>query len=333
MAGPAKDFFWIDQLLELMESPSCLLFPNLKVLSANTPFLKTFGLTGEDCLGQSRQRPLFELIPSVKYGEALNSWRRQPLSLPGFEECALYQSSAFDSWRSEIKNRETLLLMASHEMRTPLTSTRLLMQLISRLLLKPSEILERPERVHQLVQDTLYQVDYAVRTLEVFLEVSRIQEGRLKPRLAPVDFSATVQAAIKTVCALSERQLTRIHFTPQKGVFVSGDPDQLQCAVVNILANAIKYGGGKKVGIFFEDRNSQIRTHFVDEGNGAQESQKIDLFAPLVRGPSAEKGDGFGLGLYVVRLIAELHGGGVHFESTDQGKCACVLVLSKASGD
>jgi signal transduction histidine kinase len=99
---------------------------------------------------------------------------------------------------------------------------------------------------------------------------------------------------------------------------VSADPRWLSHAIQNLLSNALKYGDGKWIGIRSEPADAKVLVHIEDHGPGIDPHDLPHLFEPFYRGRKATESQihGVGLGLNLVKRIAEAHGGSVTVEST-----------------
>jgi CheY-like chemotaxis protein len=123
---------------------------------------------------------------------------------------------------------------------------------------------------------------------------------------------------------------------------VSGDPQRLQQVVWNLLSNAVKFTPkGGRVQVVLERVNSHVEIAVSDTGQGIAAEflpHVFERFLQADRGPSRTHG-GLGLGLAIVRHIAELHGGTVHAESPGPGKGAVftlklpLVVLARTAGE
>ena len=109
-----------------------------------------------------------------------------------------------------------------------------------------------------------------------------------------------------------------------------GEERLLRRALRNLLENARRYGGGE-VAVTLETRGSTVLARICDRGPGVPEAMRERIFEPFFRLPGhAEQAGGVGLGLSLVKQIAERHGGTVRCEARPDGGSCFVLELPRA---
>ena len=230
------------------------------------------------------------------------------------ERISLYQLERNARAQAEEANRlkDQFLATVSHELRTPLnailgwarmlTSGRIDEQTSRHAL----EVIERNARTQaQLIDD--------------LLDVSRIISGKLRLNIAPVEPVVIVGLAIDAVRPAAEAKEIELqtNFDPETGT-IPGDPDRIQQIIWNLLSNAIKFtpnGGRVSVEVVRED--SHIEFIVTDSGQGISAEFLPFVFERFRQADSTATRlhGGLGLGLAIVRHLAELHGGVVHADS------------------
>jgi signal transduction histidine kinase len=222
-----------------------------------------------------------------------------------------------DELASANRAKDVFLATLSHEMRTPLTPilgwSRLLRtgKADSALLAQGLDAIERNARLQ-------------TRLIEDLLDVSRIVMGKLHIDKEPTDLRSVVESAIETVRDKAKARNVQLRADlPPEPIIVQGAPVRLQQIVWNFLSNAIKFthsGGQVSVRVF----HSRDEAHVVVSDTGAGIAPD---FLPYVFEPFRQADDsltrrhgGLGLGLAIVRRLAELHGGRVRAESEGLGK-------------
>jgi signal transduction histidine kinase len=150
-----------------------------------------------------------------------------------------------------------------------------------------------------------------------------IEAGRSIERLLadPELFSVRLEAV--DVAGLLAPVPPRVAVEAEPGLVVEGDPVRLRQALANLLANALRHGGPVTVGATRE--GSDVRIAVTDDGPGVPEG--LDLFALGTSGSGST-----GYGLFVVRAVAEAHGGHIELESSPGAGATFTLVLPSASG-
>lgn len=208
---------------------------------------------------------------------------------------------------SATRARDEFLATVSHELRTPLTSIIGWLQLIrgeTRLdmLAEAHETIERNARAQS-------------RLIEDILDFSRINAGKLRLDVRPLDLVDVIHAAIDVVRPAADAKAIRLDavLDPNAG-FVSGDADRLQQVVWNLLSNAVKFTPrGGRVQVRLERINSHTEITVSDTGEGIAADflpYVFDRFSQADVGSTRAYG-GLGLGLGIVRHLVELHGGRV----------------------
>jgi PAS domain S-box-containing protein len=207
--------------------------------------------------------------------------------------------------RRAVATREEFLSIASHELRTPLTSLQLALQS-----LQPA-----PEE-RRAVDVAGRQVDRLCRLVDDLLDVTRLQGGRLDLR---ADRDVDLGTLVNDVVARFSNELGRagcaVRLDLQPGVTGTWDRSRLDQIVTNLLSNVVKYAAGAPVEITVEGDESEAHLSVRDRGMGISPEHLPRLFHAFERAVSTEHYGGMGLGLYIVRRLAELHGGRADAES------------------
>ena len=210
--------------------------------------------------------------------------------------------------------KDEFLSIASHELRTPVTSIKGYTQLAKTLIRERD--LDTSEEYLDIALD---QIDRMSRLILELLDVSRIETGRLEIRHEPIDWSAFVRDLVhRHHTAVSDR---RFHLNvPNSRLFVGGDRDRLEQVLGNLLENAVKYSPeGSEIFVNVEERGDQIITSVSDRGIGIPTDELAQVFERFHRGRqvSSTNYGGLGLGLYITRQIIERHGGTIWVESKE----------------
>jgi signal transduction histidine kinase len=168
------------------------------------------------------------------------------------------------------------------------------------------------------------QVRQLATLVDDLLEVSRVRHGRVDLRLGRIDFAPLVESALDSLRPLAERQRHTLEFkAPAERLIVNADATRATQMVVNLVGNAIKYtpdGGRIEVELARDDH--RVRLDVRDNGAGIAPHflpQVFDLFAQG-QGTLERAQGGLGIGLSIVRRLAELHGGTVHAASAGVGQ-------------
>lgn len=214
-----------------------------------------------------------------------------------------------------VRVRDSFLLIASHELKTPLTAMLGQAQLLQRRL-AATELATRDQRAIRVIVEQTHRLNKLVGSL---LDVSRLSQGQLAITCTPFDLNPLVQRTVHDF-QLSTEQHTVVCELPEQPLVINGDELRLEQVFQNLLQNAIKYSPHEsQVLVRVERLNNQAVVMVSDQGIGIPEGAIANLFQRFYRVNSAasQPMSGIGIGLYVVREIITLHGGSVFVESTE----------------
>ncbi len=210
--------------------------------------------------------------------------------------------------------KDEFLSIASHELRTPVTSIKGYTQL-AKTLIRENDLPTSEE----YLDIALDQIDRMSRLILELLDVSRIETGRLEIRREPIQWPSFVREVVnRHHTAVSDR---RFHLNvPDDARVVYGDRDRLEQVLGNLLENAVKYSpDGSEIFITVEEKVDQIVTAVCDRGIGIPPDELQVVFERFHRGRqvSSTNYGGLGLGLYITKQIIERHGGSIWVESRE----------------
>ena len=212
-----------------------------------------------------------------------------------------------------VRLRDEFLAVASHELRTPVTSLQLAVQGL--LMLFDDERTPPRDLLRQLSESTLRQTRRLGRLVEDLLDVSRIQGGRLELRREEMDLVEAAREAAASMRDLLSGAGCALTVEAEAPVVGRWDRQRIEQVVVNLLANAAKYGPHKPVRVTVAGKGGWARLAVEDSGIGIAPERHGELFERFARAASALHYGGLGLGLFIVRSIVEAHGGRVGVDS------------------
>lgn len=214
-----------------------------------------------------------------------------------------------------VRLRDEFISIASHELKTPITSLKLQTQMIERDLKKNPQITYTSEKLAEFVGLFNRQVGRLTELIETMLDVSRISSGRLVLDLQNINFPIVVKEVVE---AIQQGTATRpsISVEAPEHLVIWGDRSRLKQVVENLLTNAIKYGEEKPIKIKLREEKNQILLQVEDHGLGIAADLQSKIFDRFERAISSRHISGLGLGLYITRQIVEAHEGTIRVEST-----------------
>ena len=232
------------------------------------------------------------------------------LASVAIENNRLYQEA-----REAARAREEFLGIASHELKTPLTSIKAYGQLIQRVLAQPALDRERLLRLSTMQQNQMARFEVLVNDL---LDVSRIHQGRLTLRPERLDLREIGRQVLDRFEHAPERVAGhRLVLDAPAPVVMVGDPARLDQVLTNLVSNALKYSPeGGETRLQIERRDGAAVVVVSDEGIGIPASAQATLFQPFARAEANHRNiSGVGLGLYITAEIVKQHGGTIAVRS------------------
>jgi signal transduction histidine kinase len=210
----------------------------------------------------------------------------------------------------------------SHDLRTPLAAARLTTQQALDGAYGPL-----PAGYHEILERTLASNDELQRLAETLLLVSRYESGDFSTHREPVDLAALARDVVRELEPLWKGKHVEVTVDALEPAIVLAEEREMRRAIVNLLANAITWTPAQRhilVGV--RTVAGTARVVIDDDGYGVPESERAQLFERIGR-PASRQGAGSGLGLYLVRRIAESHGGSVAFAPRADGGSTFTLSL------
>lgn len=210
------------------------------------------------------------------------------------------------------QTKNDVVSLVSHEMRTPLTAIQGMTELLA------GYDLDAPRRrqMHLAIND---EVKRLARMITQYLDITRLESGATVLRRLPVRIEALIERLLlllEPVAAQQGIRLTRRMASDLPPLVA--DADLLSRAIENLVSNAIKYSpSGTEVVIQASAAAEVVTVEVTDQGYGIPEADQARIFEKFYRVPRAQDAGtpGTGLGLALVREIAELHGGSVSVKS------------------
>ncbi|RYE52263.1 MAG: response regulator, partial [Sphingobacteriales bacterium] len=230
------------------------------------------------------------------------------------------------------RRKDEFLAMLAHELRNPLTP----ISNASELLMQTSEHNSASHSLGDLIKRQVVQL---TRLIDDLLEVSRISQGRIELRLAPVVLDDAIKFAVESTSMVMLQKQLRLTYNHDETILrVNGDYARLVQSIINILVNAAKYTDvGGKINIDLSKDNEHAVIDISDSGIGIAEDmlEKVfDLFIQVDKSIDRSHG-GLGIGLSVVNTIIKMHDGTVtaHSKGLGQGTTFSIkLPLIESTG-
>jgi signal transduction histidine kinase len=207
--------------------------------------------------------------------------------------------------------RREFVAHASHELKSPVASLQTLAEAVQ----QAAE--DDPRSATRFAERLVTEANRLGRLIGDLLDLSRLEEPTALPQ-SPTSLSDIASKEAAQIRMIAESKEITFAERIQQGIWIRGDPQQLQLLVRNLLENAIRYTpDGGSVTLETSMRGSQAMVRVTDTGIGIpleSQARVFERFYRVDRARSRDRG-GTGLGLAIVKHVAELHGGQVTVES------------------
>ena len=212
--------------------------------------------------------------------------------------------------------KDQFISMASHELKTPITTIRGQAQLMLRRLTKQKELSQEFADVRTALEKIDEQTYRLSALVDDLLDLGSIRAGKTELRPGRCDLCEICRSVVDEQCLLTGRVI-EVEL-PEAPVMLEADSERLSQVGTNLVSNAIKYspdGSPVKVSVVRQENTARLAVQ--DFGQGMEKEQLKHIFEPFYRAPEAQssKKSGWGLGLVICKDIVERHGGRIWCES------------------
>jgi PAS domain S-box-containing protein len=237
---------------------------------------------------------------------------------------ALENQRLYRATQQAVVLRDEFLSVASHELRTPVTSLQLAVQ--SALSVGLSQ--DAPQGfLRQALESAERQTRRLGRLVDALLDVSRIEAGRLELNREPTDLAQLAREVVRGLGEDLRRAGCEVVLDVPAQLVGCWDRARLEQVLTNLLSNAFKYGVGQPIDVLVAGGEGWARLTVRDRGIGVPEGERGRIFERFERAVSARHYGGLGLGLYIVRRIVDAHGGRALVTSPEGGGAAFTVEL------
>ncbi len=281
-----------------------------------------------DASGRLSPRRSFALWREQVRGRALpfEAWEREAAEClrRQLADVVLERATELDRLNHELRAalqvRDDFLSIASHELKTPLST---LLLAIESLALTMSEAIASDPRFKRRLEVARRQVVRLDHLVTGLLDVTRIQAGKLELELDDADLAATVHEVVERMAVIGPA----IEVVAPAQLPCRFDRLRIDQVVTNLLSNALKYAGEGPIEVEVAQLDERARVRVCDRGPGIPAELRANLFERFVRARDAPAASGFGLGLWIAKAIVLAHGGEIRAEDTPGGGTTMVVEL------
>jgi signal transduction histidine kinase len=230
------------------------------------------------------------------------------------------------------QEKSRMLSIASHQFRSPLTSIEGYASMI-----QDGSYGEVPDYLQEPIDRILKSSQKLAHIVDDFLNISRIEDGRMDYNVKPADVAEATKAVVEEVQGSIDKQKQDLHFETDESSDYPAKVDvgKFQQVITNLVDNAIKYTEEGNITVRVKRKHSSIIIEVEDEGIGIDPADTDKIFSQFARADEAQAVNvsGSGLGLYIARQIINAHDGKIWATSPGQGKGATFHVRIPAADE
>ena len=214
------------------------------------------------------------------------------------------------------KTKDEFLSMASHQLRTPLTSVKGYLSMVLE-----GDAGKVSAMQKQLLGEAFTSSERMVHLIHDFLNVSRLQTGKFMLELHPYDIAKLVDEEVRSLQRAAEVRNMKLDFVNNIGeLMMRIDENKIRQVVMNFIDNALYYSHpDSTITIRLSRTDDDIELRVIDTGIGVPKGEQAQLFSKFYRASNARKQrpDGTGVGIFLAKKVVTEHGGDVLFESVE----------------
>ena len=250
-----------------------------------------------------------------KFGKVEAGQDGSPLRVIGTCTDITDQKNSEDAMKEALFYRDEFLSIASHELKTPLTSLKLQSQVYKRSVQRNDASIMNQDKLTSIMGNVDIQVNRLVRLVDDMLDISRIRTGNL----SIIKEMVNLNQLINDVVERTRPQYVNpkfISFLATEQIQILGDSVRIEQVVANLLNNAIRYGKDAPIEITLRRVNKKdVMISVKDHGIGISPKDQHRIFNRFQRAVPAREVSGLGLGLYITHEIVKSHNGVIKVES------------------
>jgi signal transduction histidine kinase len=247
-----------------------------------------------------------------------------------FDDMAEQLEQAFSRERMLEAGRRELITAVSHDLRTPLATTRAMVEALA------DGVVTEPADVQRYLGLILLETRHLSRLIDDLFELSQIESGALRLRCMPIDITELVSetvAAYEVPAADAGIQLEEAFSPPVESTRIQADPERLQRVLRNLLDNALRHTpSGGLIRVEVEADRASVQVSVNDSGPGVPDHELERIFDRFYRGERSRRREdasvgGAGLGLAIARGLVQAHKGRIWAERSPLGGMAVLIWL------
>jgi PAS domain S-box-containing protein len=328
---------FLSSIIQTVRESLLVLDAKYKVLSANNHFLSSFKVTKEDTVGKNLfelgnhqwdidtlRELLMKILPTnnpvIDYevehnfpyiGKKVMLVNAYRIEFEGqYKDRILIAIEDITEKKEIDRRKDDFLSIASHELKTPLTTIKGLVQLLQRM---------KPDGASEKYNETMDKVSVYIDRLNILisdlLDTSKIQSGNIELHLEPFEIDKTIRDTVDNLSVSAPSHTIELSGTTNATIL--GDELQISQVINNLISNAIKYSpDSNKVDVYINRVGNFVKVSVTDYGMGISSQDKAKIFERFYRAKHIQKKfPGLGIGLYISHEIVAHHKGTLWVES------------------
>ena len=238
------------------------------------------------------------------------------------DNARLYQKA-----KEAIRVRDEFLSIASHELKTPLTSLLLELELaLQRIIESPGKSLSITQLARS-IENAQWQSKRLNQLINNLLDLSRISAEKLGLVFQVLDLSDLAKDITNSLEEELKMSGYSLRLKTKKSVVGNWDKLRVEQIFTNLLTNAIKYGQGKPIEVTVNSDGSQAKLTVKDHGIGIPKKSLISIFSPYERATDSQQDQSLGMGLYITKQLVEAHSGKISVKSKPNEETTFIVEL------
>lgn len=232
-----------------------------------------------------------------------------------------------------LQTRDEFFSIASHELKTPLNSLGLKMQILDRQVRKIQDDVVPKQMVLDAVTFSKSQMSRLVSLIDNLLDISRIRMNRLTVDPTQFDFVEVINDVVSRMEDQARQVESHITVYAEAPIVGEWDKLRLEQLMMNLISNAIKYGSGEPITVTVMADKETVTLRVKDNGVGISRKDQARIFEQFERASPTGNIAGLGLGLYIVKKIIEAHKGTIRLESEVGHGSEFIVELPRKNAD
>jgi signal transduction histidine kinase len=343
-------YAYAEAIVETVREPLIILDKDLNIKSANKAFFEMFQVNKKEtynkpifAIGNGQwdipelKKLLLEILPKDNLlfdyevthkfediGEKIMLLNARHIILEGQNTHLILLAIEDVTEKRKLEHqKDDFIAIASHELKTPLTSIKLFTEV-----LKMEHMEDAEDDALAVVEIIESQVKRLINMMASFTNVYKLQTRNLNLNPVSINVNKMVRDVVKTFELISKTHSVKLIGASKKKLIA--DKERLEQVLINLISNAIKYSPeAKKVVVKIKDEKNNLLISVQDFGIGIPKDQHEKIYNRFyrIKGATEKNIEGLGLGLYISSQIVKEHEGEIRLKSTKSGGSTFTLVL------